>query len=77
MTGTAIVTGGTGGLGSAVVERLLGDGWRVVVPWIVESEFERVAPRDRLELIQADLFDESAVAGVVELAVGDASAPLR
>jgi NAD(P)-dependent dehydrogenase (short-subunit alcohol dehydrogenase family) len=77
MTGTAIVTGGTGGLGSAVVERLLDDGWGVVVPWIVENELGRVAPRDGLELIQADLFDESAVAGVVELAAGDASAPLR
>ena len=32
MAHSAIVTGGTGGLGSAVVERLLDDGWRVVVP---------------------------------------------
>ena len=47
---TAIVTGGTGGLGTAVVARLLDDGWRVVVPWIVESELERVQPRDGLEL---------------------------
>ena len=30
-----MVTGGTGGLGAAVVERLLDDGWRVVVPWIM------------------------------------------
>ncbi len=28
---TALVTGGTGGLGSAVTARLLTDGWRVVV----------------------------------------------
>ncbi len=32
MDRTAIVTGGTGGLGSAVVARLLNDGWRVVAP---------------------------------------------
>ncbi len=42
MDRTAIVTGGTGGLGSAVVARLLDDGWRVVVPWIVEAELERL-----------------------------------
>ena len=71
---SAIVTGGTGGLGSAVVTRLLDDGWRVIVPWVVESELERVQPRDRLELIQADLFDADAVSEVVESAGADASA---
>jgi len=74
---SAIVTGGTGGLGSAVVARLLDDGWRVVVPWVVESELERVGKRDGLELIQADLFDPDAVKQVVSLGVGEAGAPLR
>ena len=55
MDKTAIVTGGTGGLGAPVVVRLLGDGWRVVVPWIMESELERLEPHDGLELVQADL----------------------
>ena len=41
---TALVTGGTGGLGCAVTERLLDDGWRVVAPWIVKSELTRVPP---------------------------------
>jgi NAD(P)-dependent dehydrogenase (short-subunit alcohol dehydrogenase family) len=77
MTHTAIVTGGTGGLGSAVVERLLDDGWRVVVPWIVEHELERVPEHDGLELVQADLFDPDAVARVAELAAGAGEAPLR
>ena len=45
MRQSAIVTGGTGGLGSAVVARLLDDGWRVVVPWVVERELERVQER--------------------------------
>ena len=48
MQSTAIVTGGTGGLGSAVVTRLLDDGWRVVVPWIVERELERVERASRV-----------------------------
>ena len=77
MQSTAIVTGGTGGLGSAVVTRLLDDGWRVVVPWIVERELERVDEREGLELIRADLFDADAVAEVVEVAARSREAPLR
>ena len=77
MAHTAIVTGGTGGLGSAVVERLLDDGWRVVVPWIVENELERVPARDGLELVQADLFDPEAVESVVAVAAGEGGSPLR
>jgi NAD(P)-dependent dehydrogenase (short-subunit alcohol dehydrogenase family) len=74
---SAIVTGGTGGLGTAVVTRLLDDGWRVIVPWIVERELERVAHREGLELVQADLFDPSAVERVVAEAGADGGAPLR
>ena len=74
---SAIVTGGTGGLGSAVVGRLLSDGWRVVVPWVVEGELERLPEREGLELVRADLFDPDAVAGVVAQAAGFSDAPLR
>lgn len=77
MERSAIVTGGTGGLGSAVVGRLLDDGWRVVVPWIVERELERVPQREGLELVQADLFDAGAVENVVARAAGVSEAPLR
>jgi NAD(P)-dependent dehydrogenase (short-subunit alcohol dehydrogenase family) len=76
MAKTALVTGGTGGLGAAVVERLLDDGWRVVVPWIVETELERVHPRDGLELVRADLFEPTAVAEVIRTAAGDDRRPL-
>jgi NAD(P)-dependent dehydrogenase (short-subunit alcohol dehydrogenase family) len=65
---TVLVTGGTGGLGAAVTRAFLDDGWRVVVPWIAERELERVERHDRLELVQADLFDPDAVAGVVAAA---------
>lgn len=68
MRRTAIVTGGTGGLGGAVTEALLDDGWRVVVPWVAERELERLTPRDALELVQADLFDEAAVEQVARRA---------
>ncbi len=73
MEATAIVTGGTGGLGSAVVGRLLDGGWRVVVPWIVESELERMDEHEGLTLVRADLFDAAAASEVVEAA----QAPLR
>jgi NAD(P)-dependent dehydrogenase (short-subunit alcohol dehydrogenase family) len=65
---TVLVTGGTGGLGAAVTQAFLDDGWRVVVPWIAERELERVQAHDRLELVRADLFDPDAVAAAVETA---------
>jgi NAD(P)-dependent dehydrogenase (short-subunit alcohol dehydrogenase family) len=70
---TVLVTGGTGGLGAAVTGAFLEEGWRVVVPWIAERELERVTEHERLELVQADLFDPDAVAG----AVGAAGPSLR
>jgi NAD(P)-dependent dehydrogenase (short-subunit alcohol dehydrogenase family) len=68
MDRTAIITGGTGGLGAAVTAAFLDDGWRVVVPWIAERELERVERRDGLELVRADLFDAAAVAEVARVA---------
>ncbi len=77
MRQTAIVTGGTGGLGASVLTRLLDDGWRVLAPWIVEAELERVAPREGLELVRADLFDPAAVDTVIAAGSADPAAPLR
>lgn len=74
---TTLVTGGTGGLGAAVVQRLLDDGQRVVVPWVAEAELGRVQARAGLELLQADLFDPESVRRVVALGAGDAGAPLH
>jgi NAD(P)-dependent dehydrogenase (short-subunit alcohol dehydrogenase family) len=70
MERTAIVTGGTGGLGTAVVQRLLDDGFGVVVPWFDERELERVGERDGLELVQADLTDPASAKDVVATAGG-------
>jgi NAD(P)-dependent dehydrogenase (short-subunit alcohol dehydrogenase family) len=64
-------------LGSAVTRKLLDDGWRVVVPWVVEAELSRLPDSDRLVALQADLFDESSVAEVVAAAAGDPSAPVK
>src|SRR5215210_6172802 len=62
---TALVTGGTGGLGSAVTAELLGRGWRVVVPWVAEAELSRVAEHERLELVEADLLDPAGARACV------------
>jgi NAD(P)-dependent dehydrogenase (short-subunit alcohol dehydrogenase family) len=79
---SALITGGTGGLGSAVIDALLADGWRCVVPWVVQREADRVREhhgealeQGRLVLAQADLFDAAAVASVVATAEGE-SEPL-
>jgi NAD(P)-dependent dehydrogenase (short-subunit alcohol dehydrogenase family) len=76
MERTALITGGTGGLGVAVVERFLADGWRVVVPWVAERELERLPPRDGLSLVEADLFEPESVADVAGQAAADGDAPL-
>jgi NAD(P)-dependent dehydrogenase (short-subunit alcohol dehydrogenase family) len=69
MSGRAVVvTGGTGALGAAVTRGFLDDGWRVVVPWVVERELDRLDEHERLELVRADLFDPAAVRGVIEVA---------
>ena len=73
MDASVVVSGGTGGLGSAVTRVLLEAGWHVVVPYVDERELERVQPDPQLELIKADLFDAAAAAGVVQ----QAPAPLR
>jgi NAD(P)-dependent dehydrogenase (short-subunit alcohol dehydrogenase family) len=70
---TAIVSGGSGGLGSAVTRAMLEGGWRVVVPYIEERELVRLEPHERLATVAADLFDEADAAAVV----GAAADPLR
>jgi NAD(P)-dependent dehydrogenase (short-subunit alcohol dehydrogenase family) len=77
MERSALITGGTGGLGAAVVGRFLDDGWRVVVPWVAERELERVQRREGLELVEADLFEPDAVGAVVQRAASEEAAPLR
>jgi NAD(P)-dependent dehydrogenase (short-subunit alcohol dehydrogenase family) len=72
---TALITGGTGGLGVAVVEAFLEHGWRVVVPDILAGPHERLPAE--AEALQADLTDPDDVARVVRAATGDPDQPLR
>ena len=67
MARVVFVTGGSGALGQAITHRFLDEGATVCVPWIVDSERERlqasVPPptRPRLLLERCDILDERAV----------------
>ena len=77
MDATAIITGGSGGLGTAVVEEFIAAGWRVVVPWIEERDLKRLPDLPHLVTVQADLFDPDSAQEVASLAAGSPRAPLR
>lgn len=68
----AIVTGGTGALGQAIVRRLLADGATVTIPYIVDDERERllagVGERERARVIleRADVTDDRAMHALVD-----------
>lgn len=72
MTNTALVTGGTGGLGAATIAAFLDAGWRVVAP-------ARPGSVDRLPTgavaVPADLTDPAGAAAAAEVAAGDPGAP--
>jgi NAD(P)-dependent dehydrogenase (short-subunit alcohol dehydrogenase family) len=68
---TVIVTGGTGGLGRAVVAAFAANDWRVVVLDVRPAELEGA------DVVEANLADEHEVALAVRSATGDAGAPLR
>ncbi|BCJ44812.1 short-chain dehydrogenase [Actinoplanes ianthinogenes] len=74
MTNTALVTGGTGGLGAATIAAFLDAGWRVVAP-------ARPGSVDRLPTgvvaVPADLTDPAGATAAAEAAAGDPDAPLK
>ena len=57
---TVVVTGGTGALGRAVVDRLLRDGARPVVTYRIDREAAEAPWGDRVCLSRLDLADERA-----------------
>lgn len=75
MSRVALVTGGTGALGTAITRRLLADGAIVWVPWIVQAERERLeasvdaAARARLALERCDAADDAAMAALAARAL--------
>jgi NAD(P)-dependent dehydrogenase (short-subunit alcohol dehydrogenase family) len=74
---SVLVTGGTGGLGQAVVAAFLEAGDRVWVPWVAAREAERMRDRfapalaeGRLGLLEADVAEEAGAAEAVARAGG-------
>lgn len=67
--GAVVVTGGTGGLGSAVIADLLDAGAEVVTTWLVDRERERfeaseLGGREGLALVEANLLEDGAETAV-------------
>lgn len=77
MTGTVVVAGGTGGLGSAVTAEFLAAGWRVVVPGRSEKSLAELGSADELHTLVVDLADPAEVAEVARMAAADDGAPVR
>ncbi|WP_430783031.1 SDR family NAD(P)-dependent oxidoreductase [Actinoplanes sp. G11-F43] len=73
-TRTALVTGGTGGLGTATISAFLAAGWRVVAPVRPGSTAWR--PEGAV-VVEADVMVEADVRAAVGVAAGDERAPLR
>ena len=71
---SAIVTGGAGGVGAAVLTAFLADGWRVVAP--VRPGSAGNLPREAVP-VEADLSTPAGAEAATSVAVGEASAPLR
>ncbi len=68
---SAVISGGTGGLGVAVTRTMLEAGWRVVVPYVEPRELTRLPDDPRLTTVEADLFDAGAAAAVIAAAPGE------
>ena len=71
---SALITGGTGGLGGAVIAAFVAEGWRVVAPVRPGSTGDLPPGATRIE---ADVTSEGDVAAAVSAAASDSSAPLR
>jgi NAD(P)-dependent dehydrogenase (short-subunit alcohol dehydrogenase family) len=74
MTSSVVITGGTGGLGRAVVDLFVTEGWRVVTP-VRPGSAGRV-PGGAVA-VEADLTIPEQVGDAMSVAAGDAAAPLR
>jgi NAD(P)-dependent dehydrogenase (short-subunit alcohol dehydrogenase family) len=65
----ALVTGGTSGIGEAIVTRLAADGARIVFTGRDEQRGEAVAQRTGAEFVRADARDAEAILASVQAAV--------
>lgn len=64
MSKTAIVTGGTSGIGAGVSHALAQDGWQVIAAGVSQSEIDAFDARDNIELRMLDVTDPDSVEGL-------------
>jgi NAD(P)-dependent dehydrogenase (short-subunit alcohol dehydrogenase family) len=76
MARSALITGGTGGLGRAVTRAFLDGGWRVVVPVHRDAAAAGLPEHERLVLERADLLEPAGATAMAALAAADDQAPL-
>ena len=70
---SVLVTGGTGGLGTAVLTAFVEQGWRVVAPVRAGA----AATPEGVRAVEADLLDPAGAQVAVQVAAEKAGAPLR
>lgn len=61
MKKTAIVSGGTSGIGVGVSHALARDGWQVIAAGVSQSEIDAFDARDNIELRMLDVADPDSV----------------
>lgn len=71
----ALVTGGTGALGSVIAQRLSEEGGVVFISYLFEKELTHLADafKSRVKIVKADVTDERQVKELYDAVVGSAS----
>lgn len=59
---TAVVTGGTRGIGAGVSRALAASGWRVIAASASQAEIDSFAPQSAIDLRQVDVTNDASVA---------------
>lgn len=62
---TAVVTGGTRGIGEGVSRALADAGWRVIAGGIGDQEIARFAPHPSIETMRLDVTDDASVGSLI------------
>lgn len=62
---TALVTGGTSGIGYGVCEVLLGQGWQVIATGLSDTEIAKCPKRPGLTVLRLDVTDDLSVSNCV------------